>query len=109
MSILHCQRSGAGRARLHHPIAPIRMPEPPASVPVPEDLIAAWRERGWPLDLLQSAFDLHISRRQIEWWLRQDDRGLERARNHLPQLQELTLGSIRGREATYLDNDRFSD
>jgi hypothetical protein len=55
--------------------------------------------------------DLHISRRQIEWWLRQDDRGLERARHVLPQLHELTLGSIRGREATYLDNvtlPRFS-
>jgi hypothetical protein len=85
------------------------MPEPPTSAPVPEDLIAAWSARGWPADLLQSAFDLHISRRQIEWWLRQDDRGLERARNVLPQLRELTLGSIRGREATHLDNDRFSD
>ena len=85
------------------------MQKPPPSVPVLEDLVAAWRARGWPSDLLQSAFDLHISRRQIEWWLRQDDRGLERARNAVPQLQELTLGSIRGREATYLDNDRFSD
>lgn len=73
------------------------------------DLRDAWKANGWPEDLLESALDLHAPRRQVEWWLGQGERGLQRARDWIPQLQQLTPATIVGREATLLDNDRFSD
>jgi hypothetical protein len=70
---------------------------------------ASWAAIGWPEDLLQAAIDLNIPVRQIEWWLEQGERGLSRARDWLPQIREITPTSLTGREATLLDNDRFSD
>jgi len=45
-----------------------------------EDLEHAWTANGWPEDLLQTALELRIPRRQVQWWLAQAERGLERAR-----------------------------
>src|SRR2546428_6124361 len=73
------------------------------------DLKPAWIANGWPEDLLQTALGLRIPRRQVQWWLAQGGRGLERARQWIPQLIQLTPATIVGREATLLDNDRFSD
>jgi len=80
------------------------------TTPTPlDDLKHAWTANGWPEDLLQTALELRIPRRQIQWWLAQGERGLERARQWVPQLIQMTPATIVGREATLLDNDRFSD
>jgi hypothetical protein len=85
------------------------MSDETSSAPGLDDLLRAWKAKGWPEDLLQSALDLHVPRRLAEWWLALGDRGLARAQDWVPQLQQLTPATIVGREATLLDNDRFSD
>ncbi len=83
--------------------------EPSRPVPTPEDLWKAWQARGWPEELLRSALSIHVPGRDIERFLALGDAGLKRAQQWIPQLEQLTFGTLHGREATFLDNDRFSD
>jgi len=79
------------------------------SRPFPEALRREWLERGWPQELLEMGARVGVSRRDFETWLGLGESGLERARWWLPQQVDLTFGTIRGREATVMDNDRISD
>jgi hypothetical protein len=69
----------------------------------------AWKTAGWPEDLLDTALNLHLPLRTLTTWIEQGTQGLDRVRSLVPQLEELTFGTLRGREASAQDNDRFAD
>jgi hypothetical protein len=75
-----------------------------------EDVVRrAWKAAGWPDDLLETALRLNLPLRLLGGWVEQKTQGLERAQWLIPQAEELTFGTLRGREASAQDNDRFAD
>jgi len=70
---------------------------------------AAWKGAGWPDDLLETALNLNLPLRALAVWVEQGAQGLERAQWLVPQDKELAFGTLRGREASAEDNDRFAD
>ncbi len=74
-----------------------------------EELEREARKRGWPDGLLQRALDLRFPRRVLLRWARQDWCDAAYVQRRLDWHERLTLGSLRGREATLQDNDAFSE
>jgi len=77
--------------------------------PLIDSVRPAWRAAGWPDDLLKTALRLSLPLRLLAGWVEQGRQGLERAQWLVPQADELTFGTLRGREASAQDNDRFAD
>jgi hypothetical protein len=78
-------------------------------VEAPETLRAAGRARGWPEGLLERALAAGIPAATLEGWLqwrRLDTADLE---GRIAWHERLTLGPLRGREATLGDNEAFCD
>ena len=76
--------------------------------PVPDDLREAWLERGLSQDLLARAGELR-SFGVLRGFLRWGGNDESNVRKRLDWQERLTLGDLRGREATEMDNDAFSE
>jgi ribosomal protein S18 acetylase RimI-like enzyme len=77
--------------------------------PTIDELERAAREKGWPDGLLRRAIELRIGRSIIKRWLVSEWSGAAYVQRRLDWHERLTLGSLRGREATLQDNDGFSE
>src|SRR3990172_6570493 len=76
---------------------------------VPDDLAEAAARRGWPEGLIRRAVALRMPRRTLQRWLAQEWVGIEYVQRRLDWHERLTLGTLRGREATLADNEAFAD
>lgn len=84
--------------------------EPPSRpVAAPADMAAAATRRGWPDGLLERALGLRVSREKLKRWLTLPWASLEFVQRRLEWHERLTLGTLRGREATGEDNEGFAD
>jgi hypothetical protein len=88
----------------------VTAPEPDifGPAPIPDDLRKVWRERALPEDLLTRAAELH-SFGVLRGFLRWGGNNPDGVRKRLDWQERLTLGDLRGREATEDDNDAFSE
>ena len=77
--------------------------------PVPEELLRAAQDQGWPDGLLQRALNLRVSPGTIRRWLASDWADTTYIERRVVWHERLTFGSLRGREATLADNDGFAD
>ena len=76
---------------------------------VPFDLLEAARERGIPARLIERALELRVGLGPIRHWLSMDWMNAEFIERRLYWHEQLTFGSLRGREATRKDNEAFSE
>jgi hypothetical protein len=75
---------------------------------IPDDLRKLWLERGFAEGLLERAAELRALR-QVRNFLRRGGSDESFVRRRLDWHERLTLGDLRGREATEADNEAFSD
>jgi ribosomal protein S18 acetylase RimI-like enzyme len=69
----------------------------------------AARKQGWPDGLVQRALDLRVGRSMIRRWISNPWSDVDYVVRRLDWHERMTLGSLRGREATLQDNDGFSE
>jgi ribosomal protein S18 acetylase RimI-like enzyme len=74
-----------------------------------DDLEKAARKKGWPDGLVARAIELRFPLRVLLRWARQEWCDAAYVERRLDWHERLTLGSLRGREATLQDNDGFSE
>ena len=76
---------------------------------VPEDLVAAFRERGWPQELLERAAALHVSFEQLRRAIFVWNAPLERVEQEIGWASRVIEGPIRFRQLTVADNEQFCE
>jgi ribosomal protein S18 acetylase RimI-like enzyme len=74
-----------------------------------EQLETAFREKGWPTDLLQRAIELRFPKDMLLRWAREGWANAEFISRRLDWHDRLTRGDLRGREATLQDNEAFQE
>lgn len=74
----------------------------------PPPLVALTEAQGWPPDLLRRAMELQVAFEQIERWLARSATTAEVDR-WLDDHERLMFGTIRVRQATWLDNEALAD
>ncbi len=74
-----------------------------------EELTKLAREKGWPDRLLERALELRIPRGALRNWLTLDWASLEWVQKRVDWHERLTVGTLRGREATQADNEAFAE
>jgi hypothetical protein len=74
-----------------------------------QSLRAAWEKAGRPADHFDRWLALNFPRRTLREWLDRGEATREWNERLLPQVEELTFGTVRGRELTWTDNDRLAD
>ena len=80
-----------------------------APAEIPHDVREAWREKGWPEDLVERAYGLRVRRVDIDGWLRRGKGHWRGIRKQLDQRERLIGGTLRVREATWNDNEALAD
>lgn len=78
-------------------------------IEVPEELRQAAKERGWPSGMLERALDLRISRAGIQEWLSNERLTSDEVSRFLDWREQLIMGTIRVREATWSDDEALAD
>jgi len=74
-----------------------------------EQLESAFREKGWPPELLQRASELRFPKDILLRWVRESWANAEFVSRRLDWHAQLTRGDLRGREATLQDNEAFQE
>lgn len=74
----------------------------------PPDLATMTEEQNWPMGLLDRAMELQVAAEQIERWLARSATVAEVER-WLDDHERLMFGTIRVRQATWLDNEALAD
>jgi hypothetical protein len=80
-----------------------------APAEIPDEVRAAWIEKGWPEAVLERAFEMRVPRRDVARWLNRGKGAIKRIQRDLDRRERLIGGTLRVREATWADDDAFAD
>ncbi|MGH8245942.1 MAG: hypothetical protein ACREUU_05865, partial [Gammaproteobacteria bacterium] len=76
---------------------------------LPEELIQAARERGFPQDILDRAQELRVNRGTVDWWVKHQQPTPDEARRYLAAREKLMFGTMHARLATWNDDEALAD
>ncbi len=76
-------------------------------VEIPDELVRAARDKRWPDGLLERALRLRVSRGDVQYWL--DNGVAERFAKYLGDRERVMFGTLRVREATWMDDEAVAD
>jgi hypothetical protein len=83
---------------------------PPSTTPkAPDDLVAAFRERGWPTEVIERAVAIGVPTRQLRNMTLVWNAPLERFEQEIGWAERVLDGPIRYRQLTMADNEQFCE